>query len=509
MTLYEPPVAAAPAPPRRRWLLSAAGPYPWLGFAGALVIAATTPAWYLDQRSWRITLPGLPHDGTRPLTAIAFVASVVALGISWIGLVGRVERSGEPDRRRMKVVAATAALWFVPILLGPPLLSSDVYSYGAQGEMLTRGLDPTRDDMAKLQYGDYLSLTDKLWRTPYGNPYGPVQMGLAAGVVTVTGHNPAWSAFGFKVLALVSVVVAGWAVSDIARRRGASPPVVVALAIANPLVAVHLVGGGHNDAVMMAFLLSGIALAERGRWKLAVVLLTAAALVKLPGGAGLLYVAWCRPGVGARLTARLRSLATAGAAAAALTLAACASLGIGFGWIGAMRNAGTTKGTLSAATQTGFVVAHALSRLGINASEDDWVNVFRFVGLGLAALGCAVVLWFAPRLGALRATGLSLLLVMLLGPVVWPWYLGPLFAVLFAGGLGRWRPSAVVLCAVFAAEVLPSRQSARPVLERQHLVNLLLIAGIAGAALAAPWVAERWRAFRQPARAPSPAGAAA
>src|SRR5262245_32654628 len=74
--------------PRRRTM---AGPYPALGFAGALLIATTTPQWRLDQKTWRLTLPFLPFDGTRPFTAFAFVAGAASLGIAMLGVIGGVE----------------------------------------------------------------------------------------------------------------------------------------------------------------------------------------------------------------------------------------------------------------------------------------------------------------------------------------------------------------------------------------------------------------------------------
>lgn len=506
MTLHE----AVPAPstearaPKRR--LALAGPWPWVGFAGAVIIATTTPAWRLDRRTWRITLPWLPHDGQRPTTAILFVSGVVLLGLAWIGLVSRVERSRLTDRARTRAVLLTCALWFVPILLGPPLLSSDVYSYGAQGEMVTQGFDPTQDPMYKVLYGDYLAMTDPTWRTPVargeqgvggGNPYGPVQMGLAAAVVTASGHNPAITAFLFKVLAAAFLGLAAWAVSDIARRHGVSPPVAVALAVANPIAVIHVVGGGHNDGVMLGLLCAGIALAMRDRWRIGMVLISFATLVKLPAAAGLVFIAWNRPGIGNALRARIRSVINAFAICVAVTAVACVVVGVGLGWIGAMRQTGSTKGTLSVMTQLGFVVSHAVSFVGFNATEDTWVNIFRLLGLGIAALASIVLLWFSPKIGAVRSLGLCLLVVILLGPVVWPWYLAPLLAVLFAAGIGRWRPSAMVLCAVFAGEVLPSGVNGRPVLERQHLINLLLIGAIGLVAFASPWIVEWWQSFRR------------
>ena len=493
---------------RNRDALAVAGRWPLLAFVAALLIATTTPAWRLDLRTWRISLPMLPDDGHGPFTAIVFVACVVLLAIAWIGLVLRVERSHAPDRLRTRAVVLFCALVFVPILAGPPLLSSDVYSYGAQGDMVNHGFDPSKDSLTNLRYGDYVAMTDPVWRSPQrrgadpttqgGSPYGPVQMGLAAALVDAGGHNPAVTAFLFKIVAALFVALAGWAITDIARRHGMSPPVALALAIANPIVAIHLVGGAHNDAVMLGLLLAGIALAERNRYVLAIVLMSAAALVKLPAAAGIVFVAWNRPGIGAAVKDRVRAVTGALGISVVFTLVACAVVGVGLGFIGAMRNTGSTTGTLSFVTQSGYVVSHALQAIGINASDKRWVDGFRLVGLGAAGLLSLWLLWHSPRFGTLRSLGLCLLAVILLGPVVWPWYLAPIFAILFAAGAGRWRPSVMLLSVVFAAEVWPSgaNGNAKPVLEQQHLVNLLLVVGIGIAAAAAPWVVDWWHAAR-------------
>jgi hypothetical protein len=59
----------------------------------------------------------------------------------------------------------------------------------------------------------------------------------------------------------------------------------LAIAVANPVVMIHLIGGAHNDALMMGLLLVGLASWERGRKLLAVALVTLALCVKLPAGA--------------------------------------------------------------------------------------------------------------------------------------------------------------------------------------------------------------------------------
>ena len=145
----------------------------------------------------------------------------------------------------MRVVIATALLWFVPVILGPPLLSSDIYSYAAEGDMVTKGHDPTSQGMYKLRFGEYISHTDPVWRSPTGgNPYGPVQMGIAAGAVEATGHTFVLTIWLLRFIALGAVLLSVWAIADIARRHGVSPPVAVAIGIANPIAVLHLVGGG-------------------------------------------------------------------------------------------------------------------------------------------------------------------------------------------------------------------------------------------------------------------------
>ena len=90
--------------------------------------------------------------------------------------------------------------------------------------------------------------------------------------------------------------------------------------------------------------------------------------------------------------------------------------------------------------------------------------------------------------------------VVLLGPVVWPWYLAPSIALLGAAGVGRWRPSVIVLTIAFSFEVFPRGNSQlsgpKPVLESSHFVSLGLIVLIAVLTIAAPFAVEWWRGLR-------------
>lgn len=485
---------SAPAGQRR----ALAGPYPWIGFAGSVLIAVTAPLWRLSGPTWRLTIPGVPHNGERPITAIVFVIGVSMLAIGWMGLIARVERSDRPERDRMRAVLLTAMLWFAPLLLGPPLLSSDIYSYAAEGEMASRGIDPTSSGLAALRYGDYIARTDPVWRKTNGNPYGPVQMGAVATVVELSGHDIDLTLWGLRLLAVGSVLASVWGIAEIARHYGVSPPVAVAIGIANPITVLHLVGGAHNDSLLLALLSTGLALALRGRWPLGVLMMALATGVKVTAVAALIYMGWERAGVGAALKKRINVIGKALACSGVLIAALCLFGRIGlFGWITSMQNAGKTTGTLSLTTRVGYVVSSLFRLVGLPSTDSTWIAIFRLGGLVTAAYLCLRLLGLTRRVGVVQCVALSMLIVVLLGPVVWPWYLAPAIALLGAGGVGRWRPSLIVLTIGFSFEVFPVGQKSKPVLEGSHFVSLLLIVLIAVLAVAAPFAVEWWRDLKE------------
>ena len=57
----------------------------------------------------------------------------------WYGLIRTLSQvKGVPVRKLVMVLA----LWIVPLLLAPPLFSRDIYSYAAQGEMMSHHISP-------------------------------------------------------------------------------------------------------------------------------------------------------------------------------------------------------------------------------------------------------------------------------------------------------------------------------------------------------------------------------
>ena len=71
-----------------------------------------------------------------------------------------------------------------------------------------------------------------------------------------------------RLLSIAGIMVAGWAISCLARRCRVSPESALWLGILNPLTILHLVGGIHNESIMLGLLLVGMELGLRGVDKL-------------------------------------------------------------------------------------------------------------------------------------------------------------------------------------------------------------------------------------------------
>lgn len=467
------------------------------GLLGGGLIVVTAPVYAHAAPSWRLTIPGVPHPGTPTFSSVTFVIGVALMGLGWMGLIGRASRQRGSERRRLALVAAVFALWAVPFLLGPPLLSNDAYSYVAQGELASRGIDPSEHGPVYLMKSQSMSAADPIWRNSPA-PYGPVWIKLSQAVVEVTGHDPAASVWGFRALAVAGVAMAAVGAALIARSYKLSPAVALAIGLANPLVLLHLIGGAHNDAFMVGLLLLGLAAFRYDRRYLAVVLVLLATAVKLPAALALVFIGWNWRPAAASLWQRAGSAAACLGAGGALVGVLTVLAGMGPGWLFALEGTNTITSTYSVTTKLGFV-AHDLAELaGLQLDESLFVSLFRLAGLAVAGAVVLLLLLHSPRIGLVRAMALGMLAVILLGPVVWPWYTPAGFALLAAVGLGRYRPAYLLIAFAVTFTVFPT--SVEPVVRLntyEHLavlgLVLLTLLLAVGAQKSADWAHERRR----------------
>jgi alpha-1,6-mannosyltransferase len=127
-----------------------------------------------------------------------------------------------------------------------------------------------------------------------------------------------------------------------------------------------------------------------------------------------------------------------------------AGTGLGWGWVKALDNPSVVRSILDPVTAVGMIIGSLTHAAGLPVGVSIMLHATRTLGL-LAAVGCCGwLLWHSDRLGLTKAVGLSLLAVVLLGPVVQPWYLAWGLVLLAPVGFGRWRPVLIGLTVVGA-----------------------------------------------------------
>ena len=386
-----------------------------------IFVGSLTPAFLpTDTALHRLWLLRSLQDGAGRVVATAVLLLGVLLLLSaWLRLY--------PSDDGIDVSRATLVLWSLPLLLAPPLFSDDAYSYAAQGRIVQLGMDPYAVGPAQLG-GSFASQVDPIWlNTPA--PYGPLALQIQHVVVSLFGGNAYASAVAMRVPALIALVVIVTLVPRLARTFGKDPRFALWLGVLNPLTVLHLLGGAHNDAVMIALVVVALWLATKRHLVLASLAVALAATVKQPALVAVVAVGLlCAP---APLPSRFESWTRARwahvAAASAMALAGFAAItaatGLGYGWIGAMGVPGQVRNYLAPSTSLGALLEIALRFLGQDGGADLALTVTR----DLALLGCALVLaWLvlrrAPR-QPVTSLVLMFLAIVVFAPTVQPWYM--------------------------------------------------------------------------------------
>jgi alpha-1,6-mannosyltransferase len=442
-----------------------------LGLTGTLLMAVGalgSGALPVPNPLFGLRLLGLPSRNTTIAIAITY-AGIGMLVFAWLW-VGKMLRSNgavapAPTGARL---ARTAVLWAIPLAVAPPMFSRDVYSYLAQSAILARGLDPYVLGPAQaLGVDDPLTRSiPTIWRdTPA--PYGPLFLWLGRGITALTGNDVVLGLFAHRVLALLGVGLIVWALPRLARRCGLDAGLAMWLGAANPLVLFHLVSGIHNEALMIGLMLAGMEIGLRAgprvidvQFLLGAVLIVGASAVKVPAllALGFLGTEWAR-----RRGGRLRDVVTASATLGAVTVVGYGALalvtGLGLGWVGTLNTPSIIRSWLSVSTDLGLIGGQIGILGGLGDHTDSVLLLTRGLG-GLAAGIVVVMLLLATlrgRIDPVTGMGTGLGAVVLLGPIVHPWYL--LWAAIplaATRGLPRYRRAALAASAVLALLVPPT-----------------------------------------------------
>ncbi|MDQ1743322.1 MAG: alpha,6-mannosyltransferase [Pseudonocardiales bacterium] len=411
-----------------------------LGSFGAGALPANDP-------TRLVPVLGLLRHGRAGLHAALglYYLGLVVVVVAWL-LLGRLLLTGSISGNRpaaAEVVRPSALRrivigWTVPLVFGMPLASSDLYSYAAQAQLARHGLDPyttTPADLPAVDLGKFLDNVAWKWvDTP--SPYGPLWVAVSKWVAALTGNHALISVLLLRLLPFAAIVLTARLLPVLAARYSRRADLALWLAIGNPLILVHAVGGGHNDAVMVALIVAGLVLVTRraaGWHELVggVALMTLAAAVKSPG---LVAVAFAVPiyltgrrtadpgAAGLRRRDWVRQCAITAAVAVPVFAAVSLVAGVGLGWARQVSSGVPVINFMSIPTMLAVGYRAAIGAAHAGTLVDGTVRDFRNAGLIVSGL-LLVLLWFrAVRGPALRLLALALATVVVLGPAVQPWY---------------------------------------------------------------------------------------
>lgn len=344
----------------------------------------------------------------------------------------------ESTPRILATIAAVTVVLNLPLLFLYPVDSADIFDNIIRGRMSAiYGLNPFVEFPHAVVRDPFYSYV--AWRY-FPSAYGPLWEWLAALGAFAAGNTILANVFTFKLLSVAAYIGSAALVvqilREIAPERAAYGAVFV---LWNPLILYVTTGNGHNDTVMLFWVILSFFFLARQQFTLAVLAMLMGALVKFIPALFIplmLLAAWnALP----NLRARLRFLVVTGTVAAILGLVVYARF-----WEGSVLNLEWRWNlyTTSLSTWAWLVLQNVYDPKSAAA-------VVSRIGYALLAL------WIARELFVLRQqrkqsfavepyirAALSILLFYLLVTVAWfqPWYvvwLVPLAALLTDGFVTR------------------------------------------------------------------------
>ncbi len=370
--------------------------------------------------------------GVGPLIAVLtlmFVAYVVAVR--------------EAERLPPRVVLMTIAALHALLLLAPPLLSTDVFSYQAYARMWALyGANPYLQGPHAIALDPLYPFVGAKWVTT-PSAYGPVFTMLS---YLLAHLSIAASTLAYKAMAAMASLATVALVWNAARQRGLNSARAAALVALNPLVVVYGVGGGHNDLLMVTLMMAGVYALLTHRDRAAGAMPVVAAAVKLTAGVFLPFALASLNGLGGR--GRRRSLVI-GVSVAATAVAAMGFAAFGTGQLHLPATVQRTQSEGDWHSIPGFIS----TRLGLG-------NVGHIAGVCLTIVFALVLIWllravWRGEMDWIDGAGWSAVALLITAGSMLPWYVVWLMPFAALGTDRRlWRASLIMTGVVQAIQLI-------------------------------------------------------
>ncbi|MDY6811990.1 MAG: polyprenol phosphomannose-dependent alpha 1,6 mannosyltransferase MptB, partial [Actinomycetota bacterium] len=366
----------------------------------------------------------------KTLFGTVFWFGVATMIIAWVRL-GRTlltARGASPGRDvpTVRAMRTGVLMWAAPLAVSVPVYSRDVYAYLGQGAVFREGFDPYADGPAH-HAGPLLDSMAQVWASTTA-PYGPFFVGVTRVVTEVTGDHAILGVYAMRLILLPGLLLALWAIPRLAAHFSASPQSGLWLAVANPMILIHLVAGTHVELLMMGILVAGVTLVVTGRHAVGLAVLGLAISIKVTAGIAIPFVVWIwLAHIRARRPVRAADVVGVFAAVVAIPVAVftvwTAALGLGLGWLTGLGWADRIINWFTVPTLTAHVVtlvAGPFTALNLQPV----LAVTRAVGAVVLAIILVALWWWGRRdeRRAMVAMVWAMLAVLLLEPSTLPWY---------------------------------------------------------------------------------------
>ena len=414
-----------------------------LGGAGAGSTRLRDPVLEALRLSWLRFGHGLV------VSSLMLWLGVAAMLAAWLWLGRRlVDGTGVSER----TMVATTGFWLAPLLVSVPLFSRDTYSYLAQGALLRDGFDPYAVGPVE-NPNSLLDDVSPIWTTTTA-PYGPAFILVAKFVTLVVGDNIIAGTILLRLCMLPGLVLLIWAAPRVARHVGADGATALWICVLNPLVIVHLMGGVHNEMLMVGLMMAGIALTLAGRHVGGAALIAVAVAVKATAVLALPFMVWVwmRHLAGGRARAFLIASATSIATFVAVFAVLSALAGVGLGWLTALAGSVKIINWLTVPTAVANLT-NAIGGLFAPVSFYAVLETARLVGIAVVAVALPLLWWRFRHTDREALTGITwaMVIVVLFVPAALPWYYTWPLAV--ASALVQ-SPAAIALIAGFSTWIM-------------------------------------------------------